>query len=162
MYKLGPRPRPLPVPQLAPLSSSCREASPPPLTQPSQILRHQFSFPEADDQLHAETCSKITERVEKRCVGTEREKRKTIGSCHLAMNLPKQSLQVFRGSGVGEGALYRADFKNNFSSYSLHVHWGRFCCSKNKKPMSDTSSQIAPRLLRNGTLFKRECLDTVD
>lgn len=58
--------------------------------------------------------------------------------CHLAMNLPKQSLQVLEALGWEREPFIRADFKNNFSSYSLHVHWGRFCCSKNKKPMSDT------------------------
>lgn len=75
--------------------------------------------------------------------GTER-KRKTIGSLSLGNEPAKQSLQVLRLWGGRGEPFIRADFKNNFSSYSLHAHWGRFCCSKNKKPMSDTSSQIAP------------------
>lgn len=87
----------LPVPQILPIlhpSPLPAEANPSPFTQPSQIYRNQFSFPAVEDQLQAETCSKIiegSEKVEKE-MWKQREKLRLLAPCPLAMNLSKQSL----------------------------------------------------------------------
>lgn len=52
---------------------------------------------------------------------------KAIGFLSFGNEPAKTKFIFFRGFGGGEGKpLFHADVKNNFLSYSLHIHWRDF------------------------------------